>query len=231
MPVSKGRIRLPAMTRALPLPSPGCDRTCGCAPQSLYPGGDSRQRIAGGDGAAPPDADAGQGGPGPAHQGRGHRRADRHSDRTVATGGQALDLGRYDLLSRDNFNPELAGSLGAVAERVGRKLRRDAATDVDLVRKAALAALRAMNPVNELQTMRVEMLKLSSMPTSCSICIADMDAALHLFTASSRPRGRGAGAGRGARRPGHALQRALCAGTDVLGGERRALAPPRGTPP
>jgi predicted deacylase len=70
-------------------------------------------------------------------------------------------LGRYDLLSRDNFNRNWLDLSGPVAERVGRKLSRDAAANVGLIRKAALAALQATNPVNELQTMRVRDPKLS----------------------------------------------------------------------
>src|SRR4029079_1462057 len=61
-------------------------------------------------------------------------------------------LGRYDLLSRDNFNRNCGDLPGAVAERVGKQLARDAAANVALIRKAALAALQAMKPVNELQT-------------------------------------------------------------------------------
>ena len=64
-------------------------------------------------------------------------------------------LGRYDLLGRENFNrnwPELSD---AVAGRVGSKLGRDAAQNVALIRKAAGAALAAMKPANELQSLRV----------------------------------------------------------------------------
>jgi predicted deacylase len=93
-------------------------------------------------------------------------------------------LGRYDLLSRDNFNRNWLDLSEAVAGRVGRRLGRDAATNVDLIRKAALAALRAMHPVNELQTMRVEMLKLSIDADVVLDLHCDMDAALHLFTAA-----------------------------------------------
>ena len=93
-------------------------------------------------------------------------------------------LGRYDLLSRDNFNRNWLDLSGAVAERVGGKLGRDAGANVELIRNAALAALKAMNPVNELQTMRVEMLKLSIDADIVLDLHCDMDAALHLFTAA-----------------------------------------------
>jgi hypothetical protein len=93
-------------------------------------------------------------------------------------------LGRYDLLSRDNFNRNWLDLSGAVAERVRDKLSRDAASNVDLIRSAALAALKAMKPVNELQTMRVEILKLSIDADVVLDLHCDMDAALHLFTAA-----------------------------------------------
>ena len=93
-------------------------------------------------------------------------------------------LGRYDLLSRDNFNRNWLDLTDAVAERVGPKLGRNVAANVDLIRKAALAALKAMKPMNELQTMRVEMLKLSIDADVVLDLHCDMDAALHLFTAA-----------------------------------------------
>jgi predicted deacylase len=93
-------------------------------------------------------------------------------------------LGRYDLLSRDNFNRNWLDLSDAVAERVGAKLGRDAAANVDLIRKAAPAALKTMKPMNELQTMRIEILKLSIDSDIVLDLHCDMDAALHLFTAA-----------------------------------------------
>ena len=91
-------------------------------------------------------------------------------------------LGRYDLLSRDNFNRNWLDLSGAVAERVGAKLGQDATANVDLIREAAIAALKAMQPVNELQTMRVEVMKLSIDADIVLDLHCDMEAALHLFT-------------------------------------------------
>jgi predicted deacylase len=71
-----------------------------------------------------------------------------------------------------------------VAERVGPRLGRDAAANVELIRKAALAALKAMKPMNELQTMRVAMMRLSIDADVVLDLHCDMDAALHLFTAA-----------------------------------------------
>ena len=93
-------------------------------------------------------------------------------------------LGRYDLLSRDNFNRNWLDLSDAVAERVGRKLGHDRASNADLIRKAAVASLKAMKPLNELQTMRVEMLKLSIDADIVLDLHCDMDAILHLFTAA-----------------------------------------------
>lgn len=90
--------------------------------------------------------------------------------------------GRYDLLSRDNFNRNWLDLSGAVAARIGAKLERDAEANVDLIRAAAKAELRAMQPLNEMQTMRVEMMKLSIDADIVLDLHCDMEAALHLFT-------------------------------------------------
>ena len=111
-------------------------------------------------------------------------------------------LGRYDLLSRDNFNRNWPDLSGAVAERVGHKLARDAAANVDLIRKAALGALKAMKPVNELQTLRVEILKLSIDADVVLDLHCDMDAAMHLFTAAPDLKGSAEAAGSRTRRSG-----------------------------
>ena len=91
-------------------------------------------------------------------------------------------LGRYDLLSRDNFNRNWLDLSGAVAESAGRKLGRDADANVATIRKAALAALRATEPMNELQTMRVEMMKLSIDADVVLDLHCDLESVLHVFT-------------------------------------------------
>jgi hypothetical protein len=93
-------------------------------------------------------------------------------------------LGRYDLLSRDNFNRNWLDLTDVVAERIGSKMGRNAAANVDLIRKAALASLKAMKPMNELQAMRVKILKLSIDADIVLDLHCDMDAVLHLFTAA-----------------------------------------------
>lgn len=90
-------------------------------------------------------------------------------------------LGRYDFLGRDNFNRNWLDLSGAVAERVGERLGRNAADNVAAIRIAALAALTAMRPVNELQTLRVEAMKLSIDADVALDLHCDAEAALHLF--------------------------------------------------
>lgn len=90
-------------------------------------------------------------------------------------------LGRYDFLGRDNFNRNWHDLSAAVAERVEGKLGRNAGENVARLRKAALAALAAMRPANELQTLRAEVMKLSIDADIVLDLHCDADAALHLF--------------------------------------------------
>ena len=90
-------------------------------------------------------------------------------------------LGRYDQLGRDNFNRNWPDLAPAVAERVGARLGRDAQANVALVRQAALAALDQMQPLNELQTLRVEVMKLSIDADVVLDLHCDLEAVLHLF--------------------------------------------------
>jgi len=90
-------------------------------------------------------------------------------------------LGRYEFLGRENFNRNWLDLSGAVAERVGTRLGRDAAANVALIRKAALASLAAMEPVTELQTLRVEAMKLSVDADIVLDLHCDLQAVLHLF--------------------------------------------------
>ena len=90
-------------------------------------------------------------------------------------------VGRYELLSRDNFNRNWLDLSAGVAGRVGSKLGGEAAANVDLIRRAALAELKSQRPVNELQTLRVEMMRLSIDADIVLDLHCDMVAALHLF--------------------------------------------------
>jgi len=92
-----------------------------------------------------------------------------------------IHLGRYDFLGRDNFNRNWLDLSGAVADRVGAKLGRGANDNVAAIRGAALAALGAMKPVNELQTLRVEVMKLSIDADIALDLHCDQEAVLHLF--------------------------------------------------
>lgn len=90
-------------------------------------------------------------------------------------------LGRYDFLGRDNFNRNWLDLSGAVAARVAGRLGRSAADNVAAIRAAALAALAAMKPANELQTLRVEMMKRSIDADIVLDLHCDNEAVLHLF--------------------------------------------------
>jgi predicted deacylase len=90
-------------------------------------------------------------------------------------------LGRYDLLGRENFNRNWHDLSGAVAERVGRRLGADPAANVAAIRRAALAALRALRPANELQALRAKIMQLSVDADIVLDLHCDMQAALHLF--------------------------------------------------
>lgn len=90
-------------------------------------------------------------------------------------------LGRYDQLGRDNFNRNWLDLAPAVADRVGARLGPDAAANIVRIRQAALQALAAMQPLNELQTLRVEIMKLSIDADLVLDLHCDLHAVLHLF--------------------------------------------------
>jgi predicted deacylase len=90
-------------------------------------------------------------------------------------------LGRYELLGRDNFNRNWPDLSGAVATSIGNKLGSDEAQNSAVIRKAALSALAAMQPMNELQTLRVEIMKLAVDADVVLDLHCDQVAALHLF--------------------------------------------------
>ena len=90
-------------------------------------------------------------------------------------------LGRYDFFGRDNFNRNWHDLSDAVARRVGNKLGVNASDNIAAIRAAALAELRAMKPVNELQVLRTEIMKLSIDADIVLDLHCDMEAILHLF--------------------------------------------------
>jgi predicted deacylase len=90
-------------------------------------------------------------------------------------------LGRYEFLGRENFNRNWLEVSGVVAERVGARLGRDPEANTALIRAAALRALRAMKPANELQALRLEALQRSVDADVVLDLHCDAHAALHLF--------------------------------------------------
>ena len=93
--------------------------------------------------------------------------------------------GRYNLLSYENFNRNWIDLSDAVAERVGKKLGADAEANVRTIRKAAQDSLKALKPLNELSTLRVEVQKLSCDADFVLDLHCDIYAALHLFGAKN----------------------------------------------
>ena len=91
--------------------------------------------------------------------------------------------GRYNNLSNENFNRNWIDLSEGVAEKVWKKIGTDAQANVAMIRKAALQTLKEMKPANELQTLRVEMQKLSTDADYVLDLHCDIYAALHLFTA------------------------------------------------
>jgi uncharacterized protein len=90
-------------------------------------------------------------------------------------------LGRYDFNGRENFNRNWLDLSGEVAERVGDTLGASAVENIGAIRKAAMAALAAMKPVSELQTLRVEIMKLSADADVVLDLHCDQESILHLF--------------------------------------------------
>ena len=90
-------------------------------------------------------------------------------------------LGRYDFLGRENFNRNWLDLSDAVAERLDGTLGADTQKNVEAIRAALGQALAAMKPVTELQTLRVEIMKLAADADIVLDLHCDAEAALHLF--------------------------------------------------
>jgi len=90
-------------------------------------------------------------------------------------------LGRYDFFGRDNFNRNYHDLADPVAEKVGAKLTGDADRNVKRIRAAALEALAEMEPMNELQDLRLELMKRSIDSDVVIDLHCDSVAALHHF--------------------------------------------------
>ena len=90
-------------------------------------------------------------------------------------------LGRYELLGRENFNRNWPDLSGPVAERLDGRMGADAGRNVASIRTALRETLAAMKPVNELQALRVGVLKLAADADVVLDLHCDAEAALHLF--------------------------------------------------
>jgi uncharacterized protein len=94
-------------------------------------------------------------------------------------------LGRYDFNGRENFNRNWHDLAPDVAGRVEGRLGRNGEQNVTLIRKAALAALADLKPMNELQTLRIEAMKRSIDADIVLDLHCDAHAALHLFASGT----------------------------------------------
>jgi predicted deacylase len=90
-------------------------------------------------------------------------------------------LGRFDLLRRENFNRNWLDLSDSVADRLGGKLGHEASENVTAIRRAAVAVLAAMKPTDELQALRVGVMKLSIDADIVLDLHCEADAVLHLF--------------------------------------------------
>lgn len=93
-------------------------------------------------------------------------------------------VGRYNLLSYENFNRNWLDLSTALAGRVGAQLGRDARANIKRIRQAARELLDEMRPLTELQTLRVEIMKLSIDADFVLDLHCDIHAVLHLFTSA-----------------------------------------------
>jgi predicted deacylase len=89
--------------------------------------------------------------------------------------------GRYDHLGRENFNRNYPDLFAPVADKVGKKLGRDAAVNVAMIRKAALKHLAELQPMKELDQMRIQLMSMSADADMVLDLHCDAEASLHLF--------------------------------------------------
>ena len=93
----------------------------------------------------------------------------------------AAHLGRYDFFGRDNFNRNYHDLSELVAARVGARLGGNAARNVKLIRAAGLAVLNEMAPANEIQDLRLQLMRRSIDADIVTDLHCDAQAALHHF--------------------------------------------------
>lgn len=93
----------------------------------------------------------------------------------------AAHLGRYDFFGRDNFNRNYHDLFEPVAERVKGRLTNDAERNVRLIRAAGLAVLDEMIPSNEIQQLRLYLMKRSIDADVVIDLHCDAQAAMHHF--------------------------------------------------
>lgn len=90
-------------------------------------------------------------------------------------------LGRFDLVSRENFNRNFLAVAEGIAEEVKPKLTNDAAKNVEIVRKAAVAWLIAQAPRNENESLKFNLQRLAIDSDICLDLHCAGEATMHLF--------------------------------------------------
>lgn len=90
-------------------------------------------------------------------------------------------LGRYDFVGRDNFNRNYHDLAAPVAERVKKKLGKDAARNTKLIREAGLDVLNGMKAANEIQDQRLQLMRRSIDADMVLDLHCDAQASLHHF--------------------------------------------------
>lgn len=90
-------------------------------------------------------------------------------------------IGRFDLISRENFNRNFLDVASGIAEQVKPKLTEDAAKNVQIVREAAIAWIEAQAPRNENESLKFTLQKLAIDADTCLDLHCAGEASMHLF--------------------------------------------------
>ncbi len=93
-------------------------------------------------------------------------------------------LGRFEMLSAENFNRHYPDVADDVAARVADRLGDDEATNTAIIRCALLDAVAELQPVNELDSLRQVLFTLAADAEVVLDLHCDSEALLHLYTGS-----------------------------------------------
>jgi uncharacterized protein len=91
-------------------------------------------------------------------------------------------MGRFDMRSGQDFNRRFPDLSGAVAERVRGRLNDDESHNARIIRAALHACLAARTPTSELESQRIELMKLACDAALVIDLHCDWEAVAHLYT-------------------------------------------------